>query len=68
MAGRGGRGGRRGRRGGRTGGRPKQKNVEELDADMTDYFGTNGEAANGAAKPAAGGEEAMDEVLVCSHP
>ena len=46
-------------------GRPKKKTAEELDAEMTDYFGGSA-AANGTAQPAAaaGGDTGMvDEVL-----
>lgn len=72
------RGGRPGRgRGGRKGGRPgrpKAKTADELDAEMADYFvpGTtngatatdNAPATNGAAAPAANGEQdmGMDEI------
>ena len=58
--------------------RPKPKTAEELDAEMTDYFGgnmnTNGAPAAaavadgmapGAAEPAANGDE-MDEISVGS--
>ena len=67
-----GRGGRVKR--GRNAGRPKAKTADELDAEMTDYFGaTNGTDAgaattNGAAAAAAGGDDlGMDEVSVCFH-
>ena len=62
-----GQGGRGGRKSGRAG-RPKKKTAEELDAEMSDYFGT-GEAppTNGAVQPsaaAAGGDTGMvDEVM-----
>lgn len=58
--------------------RPKPKTAEELDAEMTDYFGgnTNGAPgaavvadgmATGAAEPAANGEDlGMDEISVGS--
>lgn len=57
--------GRRNRRGGaRTSNRPKPKTVEELDAEMVDYFAGNEnagssvpQATNGTAQPAAGGED-----------
>ncbi|PKX97689.1 uncharacterized protein P174DRAFT_429109 [Aspergillus novofumigatus IBT 16806] len=64
-----GRGARRGRRGGaRSSNRPKPKSVEELDAEMVDYFASNENpgpadanapaATNGAVQqPAAGGED-----------
>lgn len=45
-------------RGGRSGktGRPKAKNAEELDAEMTDYFGGNNAVPDaGAAAPATNG-------------
>lgn len=64
------RGNGRGKRGGRAAGRPKAKTVEELDAEMSEYFVPNAggaEAAGSApAAPAAtdGGDAAMvDEVL-----
>ncbi|EAW13244.1 RNA binding domain protein [Aspergillus clavatus NRRL 1] len=77
--------GRRGRRGGaaatgRTSNRPKQKTVEELDAEMVDYFAGNENAgsadasapaaANGAAQqPAAGGEDlGMAEISIVYLP
>jgi THO complex subunit 4 len=57
---------------GRNAGRPKKKTTEELDAEMTDYFGTNTApaeaplaATNGAAPAAAaaGGDDlGMDEI------
>ncbi|GAB7355960.1 hypothetical protein MBLNU459_g6592t1 [Dothideomycetes sp. NU459] len=67
---RGGRGGRKGR----AAGRPKPKSVEELDAEMSEYFvpsGTNGDAAattaNGnaatAAAPTAGDAAMEDEIM-----
>jgi hypothetical protein len=72
-----GRGARRGRRGGaRSSNRPKPKTVEELDAEMVDYFAGNENggpadanaptAANGAVQqPAAGGEDlGMAEISV----
>ena len=45
-------------------GRPKKKTAEELDAEMTDYFGGSA-AANGTAQPAAAavGDGMVDEVL-----
>ncbi|KAF7174151.1 hypothetical protein CNMCM5623_006655 [Aspergillus felis] len=64
-----GRGARRGRRGGaRSSNRPKPKSVEELDAEMVDYFNSNENAGpadatapaatNGAVQqPATGGED-----------
>jgi len=42
----------RGKRG-RAAGRPKKKTAEELDAEMTDYFGTGGQAAQATAGAAA---------------
>ncbi|KAL4782257.1 hypothetical protein BJX76DRAFT_333318 [Aspergillus varians] len=63
----------RGRRPRRTGGRPKSKTAEELDAEMVDYFNTNenGTAAdtNAAAsaapqQPAAGEDLGMAEISV----
>jgi THO complex subunit 4 len=60
---------RRGR-GGRVGrGREKKKTVEELDAEMEDYFPT-GDATNdamvtnGNAGQAAGGDTAMDDEML----
>lgn len=51
-----GRGGKRGGRGGRGGGSLPKKTVEELDAEMVDYFGpANGEAADGDAMQTNGG-------------
>jgi THO complex subunit 4 len=53
--------------------RPKPKTAEELDAEMTDYWGgnnpsavttTTGTAANGAAPAANAGEDAMEEISV----
>ena len=49
--------------------RPKPKTAEELDAEMTDYWGGNNPAAaamtNGAAPAATTGEEmAMEEISV----
>jgi len=58
-------GGRGGRRGGRRGaGRPK-KTVEQLDAEMSNYFGVNDEpvAEGTAAQPASGDMNMDDEVL-----
>ena len=55
-------------RGGRNAGRPKPKSSEELDAEMTDYFGTGtntegAPATNGAAPAAAGNDDTgMDEI------
>lgn len=55
--------------------RAKPKTAEELDAEMTDYFNTNnnaaaataGATANGAtAAPAAGDDMGMDEISVSS--
>lgn len=75
----------RGRRSarGRNAGRGKPKSVEELDAEMQDYYetGTNATAGEGdavmetnggavqpAAAAAAGGDTGMDdEILVCSN-
>lgn len=68
-----GRGEGRGRgrgRGGRD--RPKKKTVEELDAEMADYFPAGGEGNNGAmatggadvAPAAAGGDTAMDDEML----
>ena len=65
---------RRGVRG-RTEGRPKPKSTEELDAEMTDYFGDGGAngdvnsgtaTTNGAAQPVTnGGDTGMeDEIMV----
>lgn len=62
-----GRGGKRGR----NAGRPKAKTADELDAEMTDYFGepvngntaTNGAVANGTTAAATGGDElGMDDI------
>lgn len=51
--------------------RPKAKTAEELDAEMTDYFGNNNAAAateaattNGAPAAVATGDDAMDEISV----
>ena len=53
--------------------RPKAKTAEELDAEMTDYWGGNNPtavgttteaASNGTAPAAAGGDDAMDEISV----
>ena len=71
---RGARGAGRGRGRGKGTGRPTRKTAEELDAEMTDYFG-NGTAAapdgataatNGASAPAAtaGDDLGMDEISV----
>jgi len=57
---------------GRNAGRPKRKTAEELDAEMTDYFGGNAAAGadataatNGNAAGATGGEDlGMDEISV----
>jgi hypothetical protein len=57
---------------GRSAGRPKRKTAEELDAEMTDYFGGNAPAGadatattNGNAAGANGGEDlGMDEISV----
>ena len=57
--------------------RPKPKTAEELDAEMTDYWGnannaagataTGAAAANGTAPAAAGGDDlGMDEISVSS--
>ncbi|KAF2271411.1 uncharacterized protein EI97DRAFT_284245 [Westerdykella ornata] len=64
-----GRGNRRGR-GGRGGARrEKKKTVEELDAEMEDYFPANegsnvAGATNGNAGQAAGGDTAMDDEML----
>ncbi|PGH14505.1 hypothetical protein AJ79_02998 [Helicocarpus griseus UAMH5409] len=65
-------GSKRGRaRRGRNAGRPKPKTVEELDAEMEDYFPANNAApaaTNGAAAPPAanaGEDLGMDEISVC---
>lgn len=65
-----GRGGRRGRgRGGRNP-RDKKKTVEELDAEMDDYFptgdGGDAMATNGGSAPVqgAGGDTAMDDEML----
>jgi THO complex subunit 4 len=62
-------GGRGGRKAGRAG-RPKAKTVEELDAEMSEYFDPNAvvpAANNGVSAPAAGpvgGDATMeDEIL-----
>lgn len=51
----------------RRAGKPKKKTVEELDADMADYYGGDSATANATAQPApaaAGGDTGMvDEVL-----
>jgi len=61
----------RGAKRGRNAGRPKAKTADELDAEMTDYFGepviataaTDGAAAtNGAAATTNGGEIGMDDI------
>ncbi|KAK2751146.1 hypothetical protein FQN57_000221 [Myotisia sp. PD_48] len=62
---------------GRNAGRPKPKTIEELDADMADYFegsttanAAPAAAANGAAvaAPVAGGEDlGMDEISVVNY-
>ena len=54
--------------------RPKPKTAEELDAEMTDYWGgnnpsavgttTDAAATNGAAPAANAGEDAMEEISV----
>ena len=53
--------------------RPKPKTAEELDAEMTDYWGgnnpsavttTDATAANGAAPATNAGEDAMEEISV----
>ncbi|OCT45091.1 hypothetical protein CLCR_06423 [Cladophialophora carrionii] len=54
--------------------RPKAKTAEELDAEMTDYWGgnnpsaagtnTDATATNGAAPAATTGEDAMEEISV----
>lgn len=53
--------------------RPKAKTAEELDAEMTDYWGGNNPSAvgattqataNGTASAAAAGDDAMDEISV----
>jgi len=59
-------GGARGGHGnGRNAGRPKRKTADELDAEMTDYFGasqTNGEAGvAGSATASAGAAPANDD-------
>ncbi|KAH7385739.1 hypothetical protein BKA66DRAFT_569575 [Pyrenochaeta sp. MPI-SDFR-AT-0127] len=67
-----GRGDARGRGRGRGGrdARPKKKTVEELDAEMADYFpsgdGNNAMATNGegAAQTTAGGDTAMDDEML----
>ncbi|CAE7011426.1 hypothetical protein CFE70_002059 [Pyrenophora teres f. teres 0-1] len=65
-----GRGQTRGRGKGRGGrdARPKKKTVEELDAEMADYFpgGETSNAANGAevAQVTAGGDTAMDDEML----
>ena len=53
--------------------KPKPKTAEELDAEMTDYWGNNNAAAanstsatNGAAPAAAGDDLGMDEISVSS--
>ena len=56
--------------------KPKPKTAEELDAEMTDYWGNNNAgaanstdaagAANGAAPAAAGEDLGMDEISVSS--
>ena len=61
---------------GRNANRPKPKTAEELDAEMTDYWGNNGATgvttegtapAGGAVEPAANGEDmGMDEISVGS--
>ena len=48
------------------GGKPQRKSAVELDAEMTDYFGVEGVATNGAAAPAVtnGADNgSVDEVL-----
>lgn len=60
----------RGAKRGRNAGRPKAKTADELDAEMTDYFGepvngtaaTDGAATNGAAPAANSGELGMDDI------
>jgi len=65
-----GRGQTRGRGKGRGGrdARPKKKTVEELDAEMADYFpgGETSNAASGAevAQVTAGGDTAMDDEML----
>jgi len=56
--------GKGGKKSGRAG-RPKAKTVDELDAEMADYFGgpTNG-AASAAAQPAAAPAAAADTAMV----
>jgi THO complex subunit 4 len=52
--------------------KPKAKTAEELDAEMTDYWGNNAganntdAATNGAAPAAAGDDLGMDEISVSS--
>lgn len=66
-----------GRRGGRPGrgrnvGRGKPKTADELDAEMMDYFGTEGNGTagdatmttnGGAVQPGANGDAGMDEIM-----
>ncbi len=61
----------RGAKRGRNAGRPKAKTADELDAEMTDYFGepvvgastTDGTATvNGAVPASTGGELGMDDI------
>ena len=65
-----GRGQTRGRGRGRGGreARPKKKTVEELDAEMADYFpsgeGNNATAGADAAQATAGGDTAMDDEML----
>jgi THO complex subunit 4 len=63
-----GRGQTRGRGRGRGGreARPKKKTVEELDAEMADYFpgGEAAPAADAAPAAAAGGDTAMDDEML----
>ena len=65
--------GRRGRTGrGRNAGRGKPKTADELDAEMVDYFGTEGNGTTGdatmttnggAVQPVANGDAGMDEIM-----
>lgn len=65
-----GRGRGRGGRRGRNAGRPKAKTADELDAEMTDYFGepvngtaaTEGTAATNGAATTNGEEVGMDDI------
>ena len=53
-----GRGGRKGRAG-----RPKPKTVEELDAEMSEYFDPNAVAPAPAAAPTTGDATMEDEIM-----